>query len=145
MTIEYDFDLAKFDFTSVHRWLASTYWSPGISRERVEKGFRASTVCAGAFAEGVQVGVARSVSDTTRFGYISDVFVREDFRGRGIAREMVRQIMAHPLFSDVDSWYLLTVSAHPVYAGLGFQVFPHPERLMIYRRDGDTDSCHTNR
>lgn len=141
MTVEYSFDPGKFDFDAIHLWLSHSYWSQGISRARVEKGFRASTVIVGAFADGAQVGAARAVSDTTRFGYIADVFVREDYRGKGIAREMVRQIMKHPLVADVDSWYLLTMDAHPVYAGLGYKIFPHPDHLMICRKDGKTDPC----
>jgi len=131
----YEFDLSRFDFDAVHIWLASAYWSPGISRERVERGFRASTLCIGAFLNGKQIGVARVVSDTVRFAYIADVFVDEAFRRRGIAREMVRRLMANTALSDVEAWHLVTRDAHAVYAGLGFGSVPHPERFMIYRKN----------
>jgi len=131
MTISYSFDLAAFDFVAVHGWLASTYWSPGISFERVEKGFRNSTLCVGAFCDGKQVGMARVVSDTTRFAYIADVFVDQAYRKRGIAREMVRQLMNHCAMRDIDKWCLQTQTAHGVYAPLGFEVTRQPERFMI--------------
>jgi N-acetylglutamate synthase-like GNAT family acetyltransferase len=133
MTLTYDFDLARFDFAAIHAWMASTYWSEGISRERVERGFRASALCVGAFQEGKQVGVARCVSDTTRFAYVADVFVDEAYRRQGIARQMVREMMAHPLLSDVDSWYLITQDAQGVYAEIGFTPITNPERFMVYR------------
>lgn len=85
MTLTYDFDLAHFDFATIHTWMALTYWSAGISRERVEQGFRASALCVGAFHEGKQVGTARCVSDTTRFAYVADVYVEEAYRRQGIA------------------------------------------------------------
>ena len=136
MSRTYSFVLSDFDFEAIQRWLTATYWSPGISRERVEKGFRASTLCIGAFDQGRQIAVARCVSDTTRFAYIADVYVDEAFRGQGIAREMVARLMAHPLTADTDKWYLHTVDAHQVYAGLGFKLFPHPERVMVREKQG---------
>ena len=134
MPHDFSFDLAAFDFASIKHWLASTYWSPGISRERVEKGFRASTLCIGAFVGGRQIAVARCVSDTTRFAYVADVFVDEAFRKQGIAKAMVKRLMEHPLVSDCDKWYLHTVDAHGVYAELGYKLFPHPERVMVWEK-----------
>jgi|ERR1700677_190328 len=134
MSRMYSFDLSAFDFATIHRWLASAYWSPGINSGKVEKGFRASTLCIGSFEDGRQIAVARCVSDTTRFAYVADVYVDENFRGRGIAREMVKRLMEHPLLSDTDKWYLHTVDAHRVYAELGYKLFPHPERLMMYEK-----------
>lgn len=131
MTFSYSFNLADFDFATIHGWLANTYWSPGISYERAEKGFRNSTLCIGAFFEGKQVGAARVVSDTTRFAYLADVFVDENFRGRGIAREMIRQLMNHFDLKDVSKWCLQTRDAHPVYEPLGYEITRNPEHFMI--------------
>ena len=126
--------VAAMDFARIHAWLAASYWSKDIGRERVEKGFRASAVCVGAFIGDAQIGVARCVSDTTRFAYIMDVFVPEDHRGKGVARAMIRELMAHPLVCDVDSWYLITRDAQPLYSQLGFEVFQHPQRFMCRRK-----------
>ncbi len=134
MEITFTHDVNTFDFEAIHTWLASTYWSPGIAREKVEKGFKASTVCVGAFEGATQVGAGRCMSDTTRFGYIADIYVHESQRGKGIARLMVKHLMEHPLVRDVDSWYLLTRDAQAVYAGLGFEVFPRPDNFMIKRK-----------
>jgi len=134
MTPVFTFDLEKFDFTAVHEWLASTYWSPGISPEKVEKGFRASTLCIGAFDGGRQVGMARCVSDTTRFAYLADVYVDITARKQGLAKEMVRRLMEHPLVADVDAWYLRTLDAHAVYAALDYEPIQNPESFMVRRR-----------
>ncbi len=131
MAVTYDFDLAHFDFAVVHNWLTNSYWSPGISRERVEQGFRNSALCVGAFCEGQQVGVARVVSDTTRFAYIADVFVAEGYRGRGVGRELVRQLMNHAALREVSMWCLMTFDAQGVYETLGFERTRFPERCMI--------------
>ena len=133
MNPTYSFDLSQFDFESIHAWLSGTYWSPGISRKKVEQGFCASTLCIGAFHEKKQVGVARCISDTTRFGYIADVYVEDGSRKQGIARQMVKLLMEHQLVQEVESWYLLTNDAHGVYAALGYKPSEHPERLMVCR------------
>lgn len=129
--LTYSFDPAKLDFATIHGWLTGTYWSPGISRERVEKGFRASTLVIGCYtADGRQIGVGRCISDTTRFAYFADVFVSDEFRGQGIARSMIGRFLQHPLLEGVEVQYLFTQDAHGVYAPLGFGSHPHPERLM---------------
>ena len=43
----------------VHRWLHGCYWSPGIRRDVVERAF-ASSIVAGAYRDGRQLGVARA-------------------------------------------------------------------------------------
>jgi GNAT superfamily N-acetyltransferase len=65
---------------------------------------------------------------------VCDVFVQESFRGQGVARAMVTQLIEYPVLREVSSWYLLTKDAQPVYAGLGFIEFPDPERFMMWRR-----------
>jgi N-acetylglutamate synthase-like GNAT family acetyltransferase len=97
----------------------------------VEKGFHASTVVIGCYtADGNQIGVARCLSDTTRFAYFADVFVADSWRGHGIARSMVQRIIAHPELAGVENQYLFTQDAHGVYERIGFGKYLHPERLM---------------
>jgi GNAT superfamily N-acetyltransferase len=135
--MQYSHDINQLDFATVHDWLSQVYWSPGISRERVERAFRSSAIVIGAFAGNQQVGVARCVTDTVRFAYIADVYVAESHRRQGIATEMVRRLLAHPLAADADSCYLLTKDAHDVYRPLGFEVYPLPDRLMARRKRSD--------
>ena len=140
MKIEYRVGFDLQDFSRVHAWLTATYWSPGISRERVERGFANSACCVGAFADDQQIGVARVVSDMSRFAYVADVYVAEAYRRRGIGKEMVRQLMTNPSLSDVTTWCLLTLDAQDVYRSLGFDVTRNPERFMIcYDRAKVTD------
>lgn len=132
--MRFSHSLDEMDFATIHGWLTATYWSPGISRARIERGFRGSTVVVGCFDGVRQVGVARCTSDTTRFAYVADVFVDEGYRGQGIARALVGQLLAHPDVADVDCVYLQTQDAHGVYRALGFELHAHPERVMVRRR-----------
>jgi len=134
MNESYSFDIEAFDFDAIHEWLSQTYWSPGISKERIQQGFRNSTVVIGAFSDGKQVGVARCLSDTTRFAYIADVYVHPSFRGRGIARKMVSELLCHPKVADADKCYLFTKDAHEVYKKIGFGPFPTPNTIMTRKK-----------
>lgn len=116
------------DFERVHAWLASSYWSPGIDRERVERGALNSALVLSAFdACGSQVGFLRVVSDKTRFAYICDVWIDEAHRGRGLARRMVQHALDHSGFTTVTSWTLGTKDAQGVYAALGFKDIREPD------------------
>ncbi|WP_255988947.1 GNAT family N-acetyltransferase [Chitinolyticbacter albus] len=137
--VVFDFDLAAMDWPRITGWLASSYWSPGISQRYVEQGARASTVVIGAFVDGVQVGYGRAVSDTVRFLYLADIYVDEAWRGRGIASELVRQLLAHPLLAQVASGYLLTGDAHALYRRFGFDTYPTPERFILRRNPDALD------
>ena len=130
-------DPARLDLDRVHGWLAASYWSPRVRRDIVETAFAHSLV-AGAYDErGVQRGVARAVTDHATFAYLADVFVDEAARGRGVARAMVRALLADPRTQTVRRWSLATRDAHGVYAALGFapvdariwmQLLPDPAR-----------------
>lgn len=129
---ELDDSLARIDFARVTAWLASTYWSPGISRERVEQGARHSTLVIGAYFNNQQVGFARVLSDTTRFAYLADVYVDAPHRGKGLAKAIVTFALHHPLLAAVDKWCLRTRDAHGVYQSLGFQPITDPDWWMVH-------------
>ena len=115
------------DFKRVHAWLASSYWSPGIDRARVERGAQNSALVLSAFDDaGSQIGFLRVVSDKTRFAYLCDVWIDEAHRGRGIAKAMVQHALDHPDFITITNWTLGTKDAQGVYAALGFRDIREP-------------------
>lgn len=123
--------LADIDFARVSKWLADSYWSPGIGRNMVEQGASNSTVCVGAFIDGQQVAFGRVISDTTRFAYVADVVVAEAWRRRGIATQLMQYLLQHPRLAAVQNWYLITMDAQGVYAPLGFARYDPPNRTIM--------------
>ena len=121
----------RLDFDRIHGWLRTAYWSPDVPRERVERAARHSSLVIGAYQAGVQVGYMRVVSDRTTFAYLCDVYVEEAHRGQGVAKAMVRLALSHPEHQNLRRWLLVTRDAQPVYAGVGFQSLPLPERWMV--------------
>jgi GNAT superfamily N-acetyltransferase len=131
-------DVASLDFATVHGWLTASYWSPGVSLEKVQKAARHSALVVSAWhrkdSSNVQVGYCRVVSDQTRFAWLADVYVDSAHRGRGLGRAIVKFALTHPDLADVRFWLLGTQDAQGVYAALGFTSPTHPERLMQLKR-----------
>lgn len=122
-------DPALLDVARVHAWLASSYWSPGVARETVERAI-AHSHCLGAYAGDTQIGYARMVTDRTTFAWLADVWVDAPARGQGLGRRMVQWFLDHPDYQGLRRIALATADAHGVYAGLGFRPLSRPERYM---------------
>ncbi len=120
------------DYAAVHAMLVEAYWCRGTLRERIEKSAQGSSLVMHAFWGDNQVGFARVVSDQTTFGWICDVIVHEEHRGRGLGRAMVRYALAHPEHQGFRRWVLATLDAHLVYEKCGFIPIDRPENWMAY-------------
>lgn len=128
--IAFDDDKAQLDVARIHGWLASSYWSPGIERDVVERAI-AGSHCLGAYAaDGGQVGFARMITDRATFAWLADVWVDETMRGQGIGRRMVSWFLERPDYAALRRIGLVTKDAHGVYAALGFHAPLRPDRYM---------------
>ena len=129
----------NMDFARVTDMLARSYWVKGIGREEVERAASNSSLVIGIFTpEGRQVAFLRAVSDKTRFAYIMDVYVDEDYRRQGIGKRMIEHMLAHPEYATIYQWMLVTRDAHEVYADCGFRTLTRPLDWMELRRPRDS-------
>ncbi|WP_116090097.1 GNAT family N-acetyltransferase [Sphingomonas crusticola] len=131
-------DKARLDVARVHGWLASSYWSPGIEREKVERAI-AGSHCLGAFRGDEQIGFARMITDHATFAWLADVWVDEPARGEGLGRRMVGWFLHHPQFEGIRRFALVTRDAHDVYAAQGFHPLLRPDRYMERLAPGFAD------
>jgi GNAT superfamily N-acetyltransferase len=129
-------DLHAIDREVVFRFLhEDAYWSAGVPREIFDRSLEGS-LCFSAFAgsDGPQVGFARVVSDRATFAWLCDVFVLPEHRGKGVARQLMDAVMAHPDLVRVRNFLLATRDAHALYARYGFAPLAEPARWMAIRR-----------
>jgi GNAT superfamily N-acetyltransferase len=122
-------DPSRLDVDLIHGFLTRSYWAAGISRDVVARAIEHS-ICFGALDGGRQVGFARVVSDRATYAYVSDVFVLESHRGRGVGKRLMAAIMSHPDLQGLRRWSLSTRDAHGLYRQYGFREPRHPERAM---------------
>jgi GNAT superfamily N-acetyltransferase len=130
MNYRISFDPQDQQLDVIHGYLVRSYWAEGIPREVVARAV-AHSLCVGAFDDDVQVGFARVVTDRATFAYLADVFVLEGHRGRGLAQQMLEALEDHPELQGLRRWALFTRDMQPLYAKLGWEAYPHPDRLMV--------------
>jgi GNAT superfamily N-acetyltransferase len=123
-------DPAELQLGVIHGFLARSYWSPGIPLQVVERAVSNSLVAGAYQAGGTQVGFARMVTDHATFGYLSDVFVLEEHRGRGLATAMTRALLELPEVKGFRRIMLATRDAHGIYEKCGFQPIADPAFFM---------------
>ncbi len=135
MEIEIRDGIEKMDFKKVTQMLAESFWSPGIKIDEVIKGASNSALVVGVFFNGQsQIGYARVISDKTRFAYIMDVYIDENFRKRGIGQKLMRYILCHNELRDVYQWTLVS-AANELYEKLGFEELTCPTKWMEIRNE----------
>ena len=81
-------------------------------------------------AHGQLAGFARVITDHATFGYIGDLFVLPEHRGKGLSKRLMEAIIAHPELQDFRRWMLATSDAHGLYEKFGFRPLAAPEVLM---------------
>ena len=135
-------DRARLDRDLIHRFLSEeAYWSPGVSRDVVERSIE-NSLCFGIYAQdGRQVGFARAVTDCATFAWIADLFVLGEHRGRGLGKRLVETILSHPDLSSVRRVVLATADAHDLYSRYGFGPVKAVERFMVIEDDAARRAC----
>jgi GNAT superfamily N-acetyltransferase len=127
--ISTDPDLLDLDV--IHRWISEeSYWASGRSRQTVAASVQAS-LNFGVYADdGEMVGAARVVTDFATFGWLCDVFVIDEHRGRGLGKALMTAVADHPELTGLQRIILATADAHQLYARYGFELMANPERWM---------------
>lgn len=132
-------DPSRIDRAAAHAFLTGSYWATGVPREIVDRSIDHS-IAFGLFDGGRQIGFARAISDRATFAYLADVYVLDEYRGRGLGLWLVQTVMAHPDLQGLRRWTLATRDAHGLYEKVGFTTLEKPERFMeilkgdIYRK-----------
>jgi len=118
---ELDDDPARIDRKAVHAYLGGvSYWAAGRSRETMDELIATAARVVGLYTRsGEQVGFARVVSDCRTVSYLADVYVLEEWRGRGFGLEVVRFAVDEQPIADTKV-LLHTRDMHRLYVKLGF-------------------------
>jgi GNAT superfamily N-acetyltransferase len=131
--LEISTDPERIDIDVVYRFLSTSYWAHGRSRETVMQSI-ANSIAFGAYTSGRQVAFARVITDRAVFGYLADVFVLPEYQSRGISKALMREILAHPVVAGLRLILLRTRDAHGLYEQFGFETVAEPHELMSLRR-----------
>ncbi|RKD91247.1 GNAT family N-acetyltransferase [Mangrovibacterium diazotrophicum] len=124
-------DKTKLDVSLIYEFLSErSYWAKGRSRDIVQKSIQ-NSLCFGAYDEsGNQLGFARVATDYSVFGWLMDVFVLEQHRGKGIGKKLIEAIVNHPDLKNLSRLGLGTADAHGLYQQYGFTGLSKPANAM---------------
>src|SRR5215813_9805669 len=120
-------DNSKLDLDAITAMLTRAYWAQGRTREMIARYVQHSLVF-GLYDGTQQIGLARIVSDYTTFAWLCDVFIREEYRGKGLGKWLMETIHSHPDLQGLRRWLLATRDAHSLYEQFGWTLLDHPER-----------------
>jgi len=130
--LEISTEASRIDHDFVFDFLRTSYWAHARPRDAVERSI-AHSLCFGAYTDGRQVAFGRVVTDRAVFAYLADIFVAPEYRGRGIAKALVRAMIDHPELVGVSMMLLRTRDAHGLYAQFGFGPLSNPDEMMVRR------------
>ena len=118
--LTYSSNAATFDIEMIHDYLCNqAYWSKGRSMDIVKQSID-NSFCLAVFENEKQIGFARVITDYVVFGWIMDVFVLDEFKGKGAGLDLMKNLLAHQALKNVQRWGLATVDAVDFYKKLGF-------------------------
>jgi GNAT superfamily N-acetyltransferase len=126
-------DKNKLQLDVIHCYLKRSYWAKDIEFALVKKSVE-NSFCYGVFYNETQIGFARLITDYSRFAYLADVFILEEFRGKGLSKWLMQNIIDSPELKTVSGWMLKTSDAHGLYKKFGFDSPKSPEKIMEFSR-----------
>ena len=127
-------DPARFDADALHDFLeVEGYWAQGRSREQTAVAVANSVVLGVYGPDESMVGGARIVTDRATFGWLTDVHVLAEHRGRGLGEAMVAAACEHPAVAGIKRLLLAAGGARELYRPLGFAELSEPDRWMELR------------
>ena len=123
-------DKNRLQINVIHNYLSTqSYWAQNIPLKLVEDCIAGSD-CFGIYFNDKQIGFARVITDGCSFGYLADVFVLEEHRGKGLSKKLMSFIMTYEPYKNFRRFMLATRDAHGLYSKFGFTPLSEPMRFM---------------
>jgi GNAT superfamily N-acetyltransferase len=118
-------DKSMLSLDTIYDFLVNkSYWARYRTREQIQRSID-NSLCIGVYDAGKQIGFARAVTDYSVMYWLCDVFIDERYRGQGIGKLLVENVVNHPELKDLNG-VLATRDAQGLYEKYGFKI-PSPE------------------
>lgn len=117
------------DMELIYNFIHNSYWGKSRTFEEQKKAVE-NTLNFGLFHNDKQIAFTRVMTDFVFFAYILDVFVINEYQGKGLSKLLMHNILNHEPIKNVDKWILATRDAHGLYAKFGFETIKNPNMIM---------------
>jgi N-acetylglutamate synthase-like GNAT family acetyltransferase len=123
-------DRSKLDIIAIHDFLSKySGWSDNIPIDRVKTSIE-NSLNFGFFHKNNQIGFARVISDFSTIAYLGDVYILDEYRGKGFSKKLMDVVINHPNLQGLRRWILLTSTADWLYEKYGFIKVTNPDLYM---------------
>ena len=122
-------DKSRLDLDVIANFLQNSYWAKDRPLEIIEKSIEGS-ICFGVYDNKEQIGFARVTTDKATFAWLADVFILEEYRGKGLSKWFIETVLNYPELLSISRWMLATKDAHSLYKKFGFTDLKSPDQLM---------------
>jgi GNAT superfamily N-acetyltransferase len=123
-TINTDKNLLQMEI--IQGFLSRSYWANTRTKEKIEQSIE-NSLCFGVYEGNRQVGFARVVTDYATMYWLCDVFIDEEYRGKGLGKKLVSHITEFEPIKNLTAT-LATKDAHELYEQYGYT--KEPDRFM---------------
>jgi ribosomal protein S18 acetylase RimI-like enzyme len=123
---------SRLDLPAALALLRTTPWGGALDAELLARAV-ARSVCFGVYHASALIGFGRVVTDLATYGYLTDVVIAPEHRGRGLGSWLTDCMVRHPELQGFRRLALLTRDAAALYARAGFAVGSAPLVYMERR------------
>jgi len=136
MAVEISPDMRKIDLKKVVSFLTrESYWAKGRTPKAILKSI-ASSLCYSILDGGRFAGFARVVTDSSTVYYLCDVFIIQEYRGKGLGKKLLHHVVNDPRLKGCMGM-LLTRDAHRLYSRYGFTGQEKERKMFMIKRGID--------
>lgn len=126
-------DRRKLNYAFITSNLQNYYWASDLDKSEIKISIDNSRSY-GLYHNDVQIGFAKVLTDYSRFAYLSDVFIIDEYKGKGLSIFMLKGILTDPKLKNIKKWMLATRDAHGLYKKLGFTPLKDPKGFMQMKK-----------
>jgi len=123
------------DLGDLQRLLDQTAWARGRSKDGLSRMLAHSSFVFTAWDGPLLVGFARVLTDQVYRATLWDVVVDAPYQGRGVGDGLVECVLAHPVLSRVEKFWLNTRDKRAFYERFGF--VPSSQGMVLERPRSD--------
>lgn len=113
-------DKEKLDQKAIHEYLTRSTWAAGIDINTVAVSIQ-NSLTFGVYDGASQIGFARLITDYATFAYLCDVYILEEYQGKGLSRWLMASVHDHPVFIKLRRILLCTTTAPWLYEKFGYE------------------------
>ena len=127
-------DREKLDMDWVLDHLVQMSWFKGEPRARIRRAIEGAHPYGLYAPDGSPAGFFSVLSDGVYNARLSNLFIIEAHRGRGLGRWIMSTLLFESRFSDVRNWQLSADDMHDLYERFGFRIAEKTGTFMTLQK-----------